>query len=58
MFVNRRDQRDVFDQAFHIFWRNPRILEKMMQMVLPEMKLATDGSEDEAEQISAVLPRH
>ena len=52
VFVNRRDQRDVFDQAFHIFWRNPRILEKMMQMVLPEMKLATDGSEDEAEQIS------
>lgn len=52
VFVNRRDQREIFDQAFHIFWRNPRILEKMMQMVLPEMKLATDGSEDEAEQIS------
>ena len=23
VFVNRRDQRDIFDQAFHIFWRNP-----------------------------------
>ena len=21
--VNRRDQRPLFDQAFHIFWRNP-----------------------------------
>ncbi len=52
VFVNRRDQREIFDQAFHIFWRNPRILEKMMQMVLPEMKLASDGNEDEAEQVS------
>ncbi|MEO9899826.1 VWA domain-containing protein [Nisaea sp.] len=52
VFVNRRDQREIFDQAFHIFWRNPRILEKMMQMVLPEMKLASDGNDDEAEEIS------
>ena len=37
VFVNRRDQREVFDQAFHIFWRNPEILEKMMQMVLPDI---------------------
>jgi uncharacterized protein with von Willebrand factor type A (vWA) domain len=38
VFVNRRDQRDLFDQAFHIFWRNPRILERMMQMVLPTFR--------------------
>ena len=37
VFVNRQDQRDIFDQAFHIFWRNPEILEKMMQMVLPDI---------------------
>ncbi len=35
VFVNRRDQREVFDQAFHIFWRNPKILEKMMSILLP-----------------------
>jgi uncharacterized protein with von Willebrand factor type A (vWA) domain len=23
VFVNRRDQRELFDQAFHILWRNP-----------------------------------
>ena len=33
VFVNRRDQRDIFDQAFHVFWRNPRILERLMQVV-------------------------
>jgi len=52
VFVNRRDQREIFDQAFHIFWRNPRILEKMMQMVLPEMKLAGDADEEDAEKVS------
>ena len=35
VFVNRRDQREVFDQAFHIFWRNPKLLEKMMSLLLP-----------------------
>jgi len=43
VFVNRRDQRELFDQAFHIFWRNPRILERAMSMLLP-----TFGAENEA----------
>jgi len=38
-FVNRRDQHDLFDQAFHIFWRNPKILERMMAMLLPQMRV-------------------
>ena len=37
VMVTRQDQRDIFDQAFHIFWRNPDILERMMQLVLPDM---------------------
>ncbi len=40
VFVNRRDQQVLFDQAFHIFWRNPEILEKMMAMLLPGMQAA------------------
>jgi uncharacterized protein with von Willebrand factor type A (vWA) domain len=40
-FVNRRDQHDLFDQAFHIFWRNPKLLERMMAMLLPQMRAAT-----------------
>ena len=38
VFVNRRDQRELFDQAFHIFWRNPRILERMMSLMLPQFR--------------------
>ena len=36
-FVKKSDQRQIFDQAFHIFWRNPQILEKMSSLVLPTM---------------------
>ncbi|MFN4311023.1 MAG: vWA domain-containing protein [Ferrovibrio sp.] len=36
VLVNRRDQRELFDQAFHIFWRDPKILERMMSLLLPE----------------------
>jgi uncharacterized protein with von Willebrand factor type A (vWA) domain len=38
VFVNRRDQRELFDQAFHIFWRNPQLLEKMMALMLPGLR--------------------
>ncbi len=39
VFINRRDQRELFDQAFHVFWRNPRILERMMAMALPTIRV-------------------
>jgi uncharacterized protein with von Willebrand factor type A (vWA) domain len=35
VFVNRSPHRELFDQAFHVFWRNPRLLERMMSMILP-----------------------
>ncbi len=35
VFVNRHDQEEIFDQAFHIFWRNPQLLEKMLSLMLP-----------------------
>src|SRR4051795_9631546 len=37
VFVNRRDQREIFDQAFHIFWRNPDLLGKMRSLLLPQL---------------------
>lgn len=35
VLVNRPDQRELFDQAFHVFWRNPQMLERMLALVLP-----------------------
>lgn len=37
VLVNRQDQNELFDQAFHIFWRNPQLLEKMMGLLLPSI---------------------
>ncbi len=46
VFVNRQDQRELFDQAFHVFWRNPQLLERMMSMVLPTMRVDPDESQE------------
>jgi uncharacterized protein with von Willebrand factor type A (vWA) domain len=53
VFVNRRDQREIFDQAFHVYWRNPRLLEKMMEMLLPQVGVPADA--DERKQLSRRL---
>ncbi len=38
VLVNRRDQHELFDQAFHIFWRDPKILERLMGMAMPDLE--------------------
>src|SRR6478752_948058 len=53
VFVNRRDQREIFDQAFHVYWRNPRLLEKMMEMLLPQVGMP--ASPEERKQLSRRL---
>jgi uncharacterized protein with von Willebrand factor type A (vWA) domain len=45
VFVNRRDQREIFDQAFHIFWRNPDLLRRSMAMLLPQLRVPADEKE-------------
>jgi hypothetical protein len=53
VFVNRPDQRLIFDQAFHIFWRNPELLKKMMGLVLPELRI--EGDEDRGAEMARRL---
>ena len=36
--LNRPEDRVLFDQAFHLFWRNPKFMEQMRNMLLPQMK--------------------
>ena len=38
VFVNRKDQRPLFDQAFHVFWRNPKLLERLTRLLLPQIE--------------------
>jgi uncharacterized protein with von Willebrand factor type A (vWA) domain len=53
VFVNRQDQRLIFDQAFHVFWRNPKLLERMMAMLLPTLTTGEDA--DRGEELSRRL---
>ncbi len=34
-FVSRHDHHTIFDQAFHVFWRDPELLGKILSLVLP-----------------------
>src|SRR5262250_1450536 len=37
VFLDRREQFELFDQAFHIFWRDPKMLERVMALLLPQV---------------------
>jgi len=37
VFLGKREQFDIFDQAFHIFWRDPKMLERAMALMLPQV---------------------
>ncbi|MFO1196658.1 MAG: VWA domain-containing protein [Burkholderiaceae bacterium] len=36
--TDRIEQRDLFDQAFHLFWRDPDLLGRMLAMLLPRVE--------------------
>ena len=50
VFVNRHDQSELFDQAFHVFWRNPDILKKMMSLMLPKVRTEAPADRQEMAQ--------
>jgi hypothetical protein len=37
VLIERHEQQALFDQAFELYWRNPRLLERMMQLLLPKV---------------------
>lgn len=37
-FVNRPEQRAVYEQVFRLFWRDPKYLDHMMSLLLPSIK--------------------
>ena len=37
VFLDRREQQELFDQAFYMFWRDPRMLERIMHLLLPKI---------------------
>ncbi|MDP9137714.1 MAG: VWA domain-containing protein [Pseudomonadota bacterium] len=37
VFVKRREHQPLFDQAFHIFWRKPKMIEQLMQLLFQQI---------------------
>ena len=58
VLVSKREHLPIFEQAFELFWRNPRLLEKMMAALLPKVHgLADDAGDDlPARLAQAMLP--
>jgi len=37
-FIDRVEHQEIFDQAFHLFWRDPDLAGRMMAMLLPRVQ--------------------
>jgi uncharacterized protein len=37
VLIERHEHKVLFDQAFDLFWRNPKLLERMMALLLPKV---------------------
>lgn len=48
VLVNDPAQFRLFDQAFHVYFRNPRLLERMMSLLLPTLERVDEGSAADA----------
>ena len=49
VLVSRHEQIALFEQAFDVFWRNPKLLEKMVAALLPRVYSRADDSRDQPE---------
>lgn len=50
VLLSREEQRPIFDQAFRLFWRDPKLVEKMMQLLLPKVYGRSAKPEDQQSQ--------
>jgi uncharacterized protein len=42
VFVKRREHKDLFDQAFHVFWKKPKMLEQLMSLMYHQIARKQD----------------
>lgn len=40
ILVKRREHKEIFDQAFHVFWKKPKMLEQLMQLMFQQITRA------------------
>lgn len=55
VFVNRIEQREVFDQAFQVFWKNPGFRERLLAAMLPTVEVPEQESNEVMRRVGAAL---
>ena len=55
VLISKEEQRPIFDQAFSIFWRDPKLAEKMMQMLLPQAYGRAAAPEQQSQRLTDAL---
>ena len=55
VLVSRHEHLPLFEQAFDLFWRNPKLLEKMIAALLPTRVSAAPASRSRAPELPARL---
>jgi len=63
VMLDHHDQQAVFDAAFEAFWRDPKLLERMMYLLLPRVERHGEKEPPKranrvAEALAATRPRH
>jgi uncharacterized protein len=48
IFVKRREHQELFEQAFHLFWKRPKLLEKLMQLMLHQVASQAEAKPKQA----------
>ena len=59
VFVNRRSEREIFNQAFVMFWRDPGFINQMLSLMVPGLR-AGEAPDDKAlsRRVSESLFKH
>ena len=55
VMLDRHEQQDVFDQAFDAFWRDPKLLEQMMALLLPKIQGKGERERQRANRVADAL---
>ncbi|MEA3193414.1 MAG: uncharacterized protein QOD26_1747, partial [Betaproteobacteria bacterium] len=56
VLLSKQEHRPIFDQAFQVFWRDPKLTEKMMSLLLPKAHgLAAKPEQQQSQRLTDAL---
>jgi len=55
IFVTRKEQAELFNQAFHLFWRAPAKLPQVMSLIQPQLKMPETAQSKQSLRVKQAL---